>query len=202
MTPNEIICRCSACNGEIQFEANRAGETVTCPHCAMDTQLYVPGSLSRVAAPPAFLTPAVPPPRVVNDAGETVFLHEGGFYVTNARFVAGTQTFSIANIASVQAAKKSKGIVLPLLSLLLSAPSFGSAFALPSGQDGSKETTLFLFGLWFIASLIVTVRRFIPEYQLRISTSGATINAFESRNRAQIARVTQALNEAIIVARR
>lgn len=193
---NTTTCRCALCNGEIEFETARNGETITCPWCAHETELYIPGGLVPVSPPVA--APFSPPPHRKNDAGETVFLQEGGFYVTNARFVAGNQTFSVANIASVQAVAKTKRIFWPLVSLFFSAPLFASAASAPNTADGGKETMFFLMGLWLAVTIIVLVRRLIPEYQLRIVTSGATITAFESRRWSALDRVAQALNEAII----
>lgn len=48
---NWIVCSCGTCSGHIEFEAERAGETVQCPHCGIDTLLYVP------AHPSTHLTP-------------------------------------------------------------------------------------------------------------------------------------------------
>jgi hypothetical protein len=48
----QVTCRCNACNGEIEFEASRAGETITCPICAMDTTLYIPHVATRMASAP------------------------------------------------------------------------------------------------------------------------------------------------------
>jgi hypothetical protein len=48
-------CRCNLCSGEIEFESNRAGETITCPWCALDTKLYIPGGLP---SPPRLPAPA------------------------------------------------------------------------------------------------------------------------------------------------
>jgi hypothetical protein len=35
-----IVCSCNHCSGKIEFESSHAGETVTCPHCAMETVLF------------------------------------------------------------------------------------------------------------------------------------------------------------------
>lgn len=45
-----VKCRCQHCNEPIEFEADHAGETVTCPHCTLDTLLFIPAPQS--AAPP------------------------------------------------------------------------------------------------------------------------------------------------------
>jgi hypothetical protein len=47
-----VICRCNACNGEIEFDGSRAGETITCPWCAAETELYIPGGLVAIQPPP------------------------------------------------------------------------------------------------------------------------------------------------------
>jgi hypothetical protein len=35
-------CTCNNCSGHIGFEPSQAGTTVTCPHCQMETKLYIP----------------------------------------------------------------------------------------------------------------------------------------------------------------
>jgi hypothetical protein len=45
-TPAMASCKCNACSGEIQFNADgfdyRNPPTVSCPHCGQDTLLYIP----------------------------------------------------------------------------------------------------------------------------------------------------------------
>jgi DNA-directed RNA polymerase subunit RPC12/RpoP len=43
-----ITCECNHCSGHIEFEAENAGETVACPHCGLDTVLFI----RRRPAPP------------------------------------------------------------------------------------------------------------------------------------------------------
>jgi hypothetical protein len=42
-------CNCNQCSGHIEFDDTQAGATVPCPHCGMDTRLYIP----PIAAPPS-----------------------------------------------------------------------------------------------------------------------------------------------------
>lgn len=65
--PHFVTCRCQHCDGNIEFNANELsqGETrqVNCPHCGLETNLFVPQQqqLSRQLAIP----PALPrPPKV------------------------------------------------------------------------------------------------------------------------------------------
>jgi len=37
-----VECVCNNCPGHIEFEESNAGQTVACPHCGIDTVLYVP----------------------------------------------------------------------------------------------------------------------------------------------------------------
>jgi hypothetical protein len=50
---NTAKCRCGLCSGELEFEQSMAGQTAVCPHCGMDTALYLP--------PVAVLAPAPEP---------------------------------------------------------------------------------------------------------------------------------------------
>jgi hypothetical protein len=37
-----VLCPCNVCNGHIEFPESRAGQTVTCPFCKMETVLIIP----------------------------------------------------------------------------------------------------------------------------------------------------------------
>jgi hypothetical protein len=39
-----ITCRCQHCDGHIEFETYRKGEAISCPHCGLETSLYVPAT--------------------------------------------------------------------------------------------------------------------------------------------------------------
>jgi hypothetical protein len=45
-----VTCRCQQCNGNIEFDASlfQAGTMTTCPHCGIETQLFIP-SASKVS---------------------------------------------------------------------------------------------------------------------------------------------------------
>ena len=45
-------CRCRNCDDNIEFDPCAAGQTATCPHCGMDTMLFVPGAPIANAPPP------------------------------------------------------------------------------------------------------------------------------------------------------
>ncbi len=35
-------CKCQHCSGKIEFETDHVGEMVECPHCKLETRLFVP----------------------------------------------------------------------------------------------------------------------------------------------------------------
>jgi hypothetical protein len=44
MNPEPVYakCRCQHCDGLTEFDATGAGQTVPCPHCGLDTILFIP----------------------------------------------------------------------------------------------------------------------------------------------------------------
>ncbi len=44
----EAKCNCQLCNGHIAFPAEMAGQTTACPHCGMETKLFIP-NVAKVA---------------------------------------------------------------------------------------------------------------------------------------------------------
>jgi DNA-directed RNA polymerase subunit RPC12/RpoP len=38
----DVICPCNNCSENLEFEESAAGETVKCPHCGVDTVLFIP----------------------------------------------------------------------------------------------------------------------------------------------------------------
>lgn len=49
-------CPCNHCSEHLEFEAEHAGETIACPHCGMETLLFVP----QVPKPPPVAKQATP----------------------------------------------------------------------------------------------------------------------------------------------
>jgi hypothetical protein len=40
--PKWVICNCNNCSGHLEFDAANAGTTVKCPHCEIETLLFIP----------------------------------------------------------------------------------------------------------------------------------------------------------------
>lgn len=49
---NEAKCSCQFCNGHIAFNSAMAGQNVACPHCGMETKLFVPHVAKAPASKP------------------------------------------------------------------------------------------------------------------------------------------------------
>jgi len=61
--PCWIVCTCNNCSEHLEFDASNAGETIECPHCKLDTVLFVPHDPIVTAPPPPEPTPKpVPKP--------------------------------------------------------------------------------------------------------------------------------------------
>jgi hypothetical protein len=57
-----VTCCCNTCDGQFQFDKQGAGERVQCPHCGMETQLYIPDvPVGAVVQPPPSSPAALPP---------------------------------------------------------------------------------------------------------------------------------------------
>lgn len=42
MNANLIKCPCNNCSAHVEFETEQAGQTIACPHCGLDTILFLP----------------------------------------------------------------------------------------------------------------------------------------------------------------
>jgi hypothetical protein len=52
-------CPCQICSGHIEFESEYVGQTVSCPHCGMETKLYAPQNpMKSDPQPPPPIQPA------------------------------------------------------------------------------------------------------------------------------------------------
>ncbi len=68
-TPNYVTCPCQHCSGKIEFDANQidvtgsagntlTGQTIACPHCGLNTILFVPQPPKQESKPAADRKPA------------------------------------------------------------------------------------------------------------------------------------------------
>jgi len=69
-SPRFVTCPCQVCSGNIEFDASGFGQgetrTVDCPHCKMETIIFVPTSPIPPTAPPSANPASTPPKRSEN----------------------------------------------------------------------------------------------------------------------------------------
>jgi DNA-directed RNA polymerase subunit RPC12/RpoP len=89
-------CLCNMCSKRIQFESERTGENVECPHCGFTTFLYFhPKPQPAPQRRPPFIPGNI-------EGVDPAFFDRGGVLVTRSRFVVGSQFFAVANISSAR----------------------------------------------------------------------------------------------------
>jgi Zn finger protein HypA/HybF involved in hydrogenase expression len=66
-SPNQkwTRCTCNHCSGHLEFDAAHAGETIQCPHCKLDTVLFVSPGAEKPSSPPT-AAPPMPVPSLVS----------------------------------------------------------------------------------------------------------------------------------------
>lgn len=182
---NTAICRCTLCNGEIEFAATRSGEIIPCPWCAHETELYIPGGLVR-AEPLDQPTPK----RDVTQNGEPIIYQEPGVLITPARLVVGTETFAMRNVTSVRSEK-----ITPKRFWSLFGCFICTVIAVGAGESGASGWATF----WGIgaALLLIKVIAARSEYRLVIATAAGENRSYTTRDQLQIGILLDAVNKAI-----
>jgi hypothetical protein len=181
-TSQATICRCELCSGEIEFESQYAGQTVTCPHCAAETRLYIPGGAST--------TPPVADTFRTDRDGETFYLQDGDVIVTSARFSVASTLFALHQINSVSSATVEKSKIGPASLLAIGVWMVYANIRANPAAVFLGCLVLFLGTVWWI--------RNATQYQVIITTSAGQQPAFQSRKRLRVDKIYNALTEAII----
>lgn len=185
-------CPCNICSGIIEFEPRRAGDTVECPHCAMETQLFI----SQAQPPQIVQTTLVVPPTA--RTGETAFLNDRGLVITKTRFIVGVQTYSVSNITSVLPIQIDPSRVGPLVALLFAvlAGLIGIAMVRDTETVGGGIVFLIAAALSLALSIFLFIK-IKAKYAIVISSSAGEIQAYVSPDANFIWRAVAALNDAI-----
>lgn len=118
---------------------------------------------------------------------EKVYFDHGGTSVSNARFVVGGTTYPISSIASVRATE-SKPIPLTAIVLIL------IGFGLCLGGD----PVWFMAGPVAIVVGVVWIAKKSKTYAVLLHTSSGQSQALESKDKAHVLAIVEALNKSII----
>ena len=195
-------CACNLCSGHIEFESSAVGQTIACPHCGMDTMLFMPHGQSR-----AFGTRTE-----TKDAG--MIYQEGNVSVSKTILKVGSSTYPIASISSFQIIKLPPNIKIMNL---LTVPSiimllFGLLILGNNSAINSSEREAVILGWIFIlaAICILSLRVlsvFVPSikekltgkpmFGLSITTSARDQIAVTSPNFETVQVIESALQNAI-----
>jgi len=121
-----------------------------------------------------------------------MFFDKGGVRVSNARFIAGNQTFAVAGITSVRFYRIAPNRTLP--TILFCIGGFLCLGAVESGSGvGALVVALLFGGLGALAWLGSASR-----YSVRIRTASGESDAFVAKDRQFVFDIVQALNDAIV----
>jgi DNA-directed RNA polymerase subunit RPC12/RpoP len=187
-------CLCNMCSKRIQFESERTGENVECPHCGFTTFLYFhPKPQPAPQRRPPFIPGNI-------EGVDPAFFDRGGVLVTRSRFVVGSQFFAVANISSARVIYIPPDRTAPCLAILGALVLFvvGGGFA--SVEEGSKALGYVLlsgaFGALTLA--IVWLTRLRASYGLLVTAAGGERSAITHHDNFFLGEVLSALNAAII----
>ena len=75
-----VKCTCQQCDGKIEFDTNRMGETIACPHCGLKTTLFVPSAKPELPNPN---------PTSTNSKSVSVEIKQGVYALGIASFILG-----------------------------------------------------------------------------------------------------------------
>jgi hypothetical protein len=71
-----IVCTCNHCSERLEFDAENTGETIPCPHCGLETILFIPevpiGVAARVGDPP----PPAPEPKKAELIKRAIYIED------------------------------------------------------------------------------------------------------------------------------
>jgi hypothetical protein len=199
--PQFATCPCQLCSQKIEFETNQfqPGMTATCPHCGMETILFIPSGAKRQAAPAR------------NDG--CIFKNDR-VTVTSALLTVGLSSFPISAISSFRVVgipPNQKNIKRLTIFAILSL-SFG-LFVLALNATADKSSALALvFGLMLIGVggltlAVVIFAAMNPEFRykitgrpffgLNISTSASEQTIITSPELKTVDAIGDALRQAI-----
>jgi DNA-directed RNA polymerase subunit RPC12/RpoP len=72
-TQKLVVCTCNICSGKLEFDAPQAGTTIQCPHCQMDTVLFVPKVPLKTSPTPIPNSPSSPAVENVGGAPSAIW---------------------------------------------------------------------------------------------------------------------------------
>lgn len=192
-------CPCQVCSEKIEFETERfqPGMTTTCPHCGMETVLFIPAGTPRQGA---------------HDESNEYIFKSGTVALTSSLLTAGLSTFPVSAISSFRIAviPPSHKIITYLSTFALIGLFFGILFEIGGADSDSIGVRVLGWALICLAAIAFTVfifARVIPEFgykltgkpsfSLNITTSGGEKAIIISQDIVELDAIGDALRKAI-----
>ncbi len=124
---------------------------------------------------------------------EKVFFGSGDVFVSNARIVAGSQTYAMSSITSVKASVESPSLKGPLILGAITAVMLMSAFNARAGSGASLVVAIVLFAatIYWFCSMKAT-------YTIVLRFASNETDTFKTHDRSIAEDVVRALNSAIV----
>lgn len=132
---------------------------------------------------------------------ETILLEEQGIKITNLRAMFGGKTYAVSNITSVEretTPASSAPLVFAAIGVLMAVMAVPSFFQDRGAFSSGPNISLLVIGFLVLGLGILMTRAAKPSYNVKISTASGEIKAFTSDSDELTARITSALNDAII----
>lgn len=194
-------CTCNLCSKQIEFESSAVGQTVACPHCGMDTMLFIPHGQSRT-----FGTTMD-----TKDAG--MIYREGNVSVSKTILKVSSSTYPIAAISSFRIIKlPPKRAITNMLAVVLIALLIFGLLMLVMNSETDNPHGAIIMGLTLISGaicvlFILVLSAFVPSikemlngktmFGLSVTTSARDQIAVTSPNFETVQIIESALQKAI-----
>lgn len=139
----------------------------------------------------------------MEENSEVIILNQGDIRITNKRAVLGAKTYAMANITSVSMTyEDKKGGLIPFIFVVVGLMVGGCVLLFSFSASGLLFWTIFLIGA-LITFLMVGLGVLIylsskPTYFVRVGSASGEANVLHSSDKAQITKIVQAINKAIV----
>ena len=133
---------------------------------------------------------------------EVSILDEGGVRITDKRVILGNETYALENIRSVSMTySDNQGGMLPIL-IAVAGSSIGfCALFFSLGEDGLRWGLFLAGGIIAVTAIGLGAMASLgaePTYYVRVRSSSGEANVLQSKNKAQVARIVQAIDKALV----
>jgi len=195
-------CVCNLCSGQIEFENSAAGQFIICPHCGMETLLFIPPGERRRSIMEA------------ETKNTDSIYQEGNVTVSQTILKVGLSTYPIAAISSFRIVKLPPNKKIPKTLAVVATVSFIFGLfilGLVASEDSSppaatawgwifEASSIGIFALLIISAIVPHVGQMLTgktPFGLSITTSAREQIAVTSPNFETIRVIEAALQKAV-----